>query len=119
MNKEELKKRFKDFAINVAHFINLLPYSLANKAYSGQLIRSSSSCAANYRAAIRAKSNADFINKLKIVEEETDESIFFLELLLEMNQTEEVKISGLIKEGNELLSIIVASLKTLRINSNK
>jgi four helix bundle protein len=117
MNKEELKNRFKEFAVNVAHFLNVLPYSLANKAYSGQLIRSSSSCAANYRAAIRAKSNADFINKLKIVEEETDESIFFLELLLEMNPNETIKINHLMKEGNELLAIIVASLKTLRINT--
>jgi four helix bundle protein len=117
MNKEELKQRFKDFAVKVAHFLNILPYSLANKAYSGQLIRCSSSCAANYRAAIRAKSNADFINKLKIVEEETDESIFFLELLLEMNSNEATKINPLMKEGNELLAIIVASLKTLRINT--
>ena len=119
MNKEELKNRFKNFAVSVAKFLNSLPYSISNKAYSNQLVRSSASCAANYRAALRAKSHADFINKLKIVEEETDESIFFLELLIEMNAQEETKINTLMKEGNELLSIIVASLKTLRMNDPK
>jgi len=81
-------------------------------AYSKQLIRSSSSVGANYRAACRAKSLADFINKLKIVEEEADESIYFLELIDELDSSFKKAVTPIIKEGNELLSIIVASINT-------
>lgn len=69
---------------------------------------------ANYRAACRAKSTADFINKLKIVEEEADESMYFLELLIEVCDKEHSEMKRLHKEGNELLSIVVASIKTMR-----
>ena len=78
--------------------------------------RSASSTGANYRAACRAKSKNDFINKLKIVEEELDETLFFLELLTELNPELTEKIQVIYKEGNELLSIIVASFNTLRGN---
>jgi four helix bundle protein len=79
-------------------------------------VRCSSSVGANYRAACRAKSTADFINKLKIVEEELDESMFFLELLAEFNPEKKDLILRNWKEGNELLSIVVASIITLRRN---
>lgn len=114
MTKEELKVRTKQYAINVGRLILLLPYNIVNKNYSDQLNRSASSVGANYRAALRAKSNADFINKLKIVEEELDETLFFLELVEEFNITFKDKIEIIYKEGGELLAIIVASLKTLR-----
>jgi four helix bundle protein len=78
MNSDLLKKRTKDYSIAIAYFINSLPYNILNKNYSNQLVRCSSSVGANYRAACRAKSTADFINKLKIVEEELDETMFFL-----------------------------------------
>ena len=119
MNKEDLNKRFKRFAINVALLIKELPKNAINIPYSNQLIRSSSSPGANYRAACRAKSTADFINKLKIVEEELDESIYFLELLQYFNPTFDDSINVLIKEGNELLAITVSSLKTLREKQNR
>ncbi|MEO7310373.1 MAG: four helix bundle protein [Chitinophagaceae bacterium] len=119
MTKQEMSERNKQYAIAVARLTLILPYNNVNKNYSNQIIRSSSSSAANYRAALRGKSTPDFINKLKIVEEELDETIFFLELLHEFNPDAIQKINGLLKEGNELLSIIVASLKTLRSNSNK
>lgn len=77
MTSEEMKSRTKAFAVNVAMLTQKLSDSQVNKAYCGQIIRSSSSVGANYRASRRAKSNADFINKLKIVEEELDESLFF------------------------------------------
>jgi four helix bundle protein len=80
------------------------------------LTRSSSSVGANYRAACRGKSKADFLNKLKIVEEELDETLFFLELLEEFNPELKEKIEIIHKEGNELLSIIVAAINTLRGN---
>jgi four helix bundle protein len=117
MNSEDLKKRFKKFAIDVALLIKDLPKNTINTAYSNQLIRSSSSPGANYRAACRAKSTADFINKLKIVEEELDESVYFLELLQYFNPGFNDRFDILIKEGNELLAITVSSILTVKQNS--
>ena len=114
MTKEELIKRFRNFAIDNATLISELPYNTINKNYSNQLIRCSSSSSANYRAACRAKSIPDFINKLKIVEEETDESLHFLDLLKHFNESLKDRISIIEKEGNELLSITVASLNTMK-----
>jgi four helix bundle protein len=119
MNAEELKKRFKMFAIEVALLIKDLPENTINIPYCNQLIRSSSSPGANYRATCRAKSSPDFINKLKIVEEETDESVYFLELLLFFNPDFSDRINVLIKEGNELVAITVSSIKTSREQQNK
>lgn len=114
MNKEELKERFKQYAIAVARFVLKLPYNTVNKTYSDQLNRAASSAAANYRAALRAKSRPDFINKFKIVEEELDESLFFLELVEAINPEKSGEIKSLSAEGMALLSIIVAALRTLR-----
>ncbi len=107
------------FAVAVGKLILDLPYSQINKEYFGQLIRSSSSVGANYRAARRGKSSADFLNKLKIVEEEADESVYFLELLREFNPSFKERITELIAEGTEILKIIVASITTTRGNQNK
>ena len=112
MDANEMIKRTKQFAVDCGHMILSLPTNVVNHAYSAQLIRSSSSVGANYRATRRAKSNADFINKFKIVEEEIDESLFFLELIAEFNKEKRNKIAILYKEGEEILKIIVASLKT-------
>jgi four helix bundle protein len=79
-----------------------------------QLLRSGTSVGANYRAVCRAKSTSDFINKLRIVEEECDESLFWMELLVENNLVKEARLAPLMKEGDELLSIIVSSAKTAR-----
>lgn len=118
-------KRTKKFAIDCWILCSKLPKSREYNAYVNQLIRSSSSVGANYRASQRAKSTADFINKLKIVEEEADESHFFLEMLfditaIEKTQTElQPEIELLKKEANEIVAIIVSSLKTARINNTK
>ena len=114
MTKEVLKERLKQYAIKTAFLVLRLPYNIVNKNYSDQLNRSASSAAANYRAALRGKSAADFINKLKIVEEELDETLFFFELIEEINPSFKKDIQPLYKEGNELLSIIIASIITLR-----
>lgn len=114
MNSEMLKARTKKFAVNIAKLCEDLPLRLSTVAYSKQLIRCSSSVGANYRAACRAKSLADFINKLKIVEEETDESVYFLELIEELDPPRKESLASLKKEGNELLSILVASINTAR-----
>ncbi len=112
--KEVLKNRTKKFAIDCWRLCNEFPVSREYNAYCNQLIRSSSSVGANYRAACRAKSNADFINKLKIVEEEADESMFFLELFMEIGEKKKGEIKRLHEEANELLAITVASIKTTR-----
>lgn len=115
---QDLKTRTKKFAADVWRMCDKLPNTNAYWAYSSQLIRASCSVGANYRAALRGKSDADFINKLKIVEEEVDECCYFMELLLEINPGLEKAIAPLLKESNELLAITVASIKTAR-NKNK
>lgn len=117
--KEVLKNRTKRYASDCWKLCSKFPVSREFNAYCNQLIRCSSSVGANYRAACRAKSDADFINKLKIVEEEADESMFFLELFLEVSDKEHQEIKRLHKEGNELLSIVVASIKTMRKRNSK
>jgi four helix bundle protein len=114
MTKAELKERFKQYAIGLAQFVSKLPRNVINNNYIDHLTRAGSSSAANYSAALRAKSGKDFINKLKIVEEELDESVFFLELIVAGNPAFKTNILPLRREGNELLSIIVKSIITLR-----
>ena len=114
MTSNDMIKRTKQFAVDCGHLILSLEQNIINRAYSSQLIRSSSSVGANYRATRRAKSNADFINKFKIVEEEIDESLYFLELIVEFNKEKRDKLAMIYKEGEELLKMIVSSLKTLR-----
>lgn len=115
MNKQELVERNKKFVIAVIDLLEALPKTMANTVFARQLLRCASSVGANYRAACRAKSNADFINKLKIVEEEADESIYFLELIEYVDKgANKVQIQKLLGEANELLSIYVASIKTIK-----
>jgi four helix bundle protein len=114
MDAKEILKRTKQFAIDCAKLTISLSYNDINKVYSKQLIRSSSSVGANYRATRRAKSTPDFINKLKIVEEELDESLFFLEMIVAFNEDKREIIVTIYKEGEQLLKIIVASIKSTR-----
>jgi four helix bundle protein len=116
MDKNDLIKRIKIFVINVLRLCEKLPKSEIYYVFRNQLLRCASSVGANHRAACRAKSTADFINKLKIVEEEADESIYFLELLKEFETKNTSEIERLLLEANELLSIFVASIKTARNN---
>jgi four helix bundle protein len=115
MPSNDLIKRSYEFAVAVGKLTEKLPLSMINRAYISQIIRSSSSTYANYRASQRAKSDRDFINKLKIVEEECDETIGFLELLKAFNEPSINEINALIDEGNQLLRIFVASITTMRM----
>jgi four helix bundle protein len=115
-NKEALILRIKTWAYECLDVINKLKDSPENRVISFQLAKSCLSSLANYRAACRAKSIADMINKLKIVEEELDESKMWLETIQDRN--EEINCNELIKEADELLSIIVSSIKTLRKRKN-
>ncbi len=94
MNKEELKQRTKQFALRIMKLTEALPNTKAANVVSNQLLRSATSVGANYRAACRARSKADFISKNTIVEEEADESLFWLELISEAGFIKEPKISG-------------------------
>jgi four helix bundle protein len=116
MDRESMKLRTKLFAISVARFCKSLPYDPIAKHYVAQVIRSSSSIGANYRAACRAKSMADFINKLKISEEEADETVYFLDLIDCLSEHHRPQLEVLAKEGNELLAILVSSINTARRN---
>ena len=109
-------ERTKKLAIKIINFCEQLPRSTKYFVIEKQLIRSATSVGANYRAVCRAKSKADFIAKLGIVEEEADETLYWFELLLEINPKLKDKIKPLYNEMNEILSIIVASKKTARKN---
>ena len=115
---KDLKERTRKFAVDCWILCRDIPQSREYNAYVNQLLRSSSSVGANYRAAQRAKSTADFINKLKIVEEEADESLYFLELLQEITEKKSEEIRTLHREADGILSIIVASINTARRNQS-
>ncbi|MFS4415229.1 four helix bundle protein [Maribacter sp. 2307ULW6-5] len=112
--KNELKNRMQDFAFNCWKLCSVLPKSREYDAWVRQLIRASSSVGANYRAACRAKSDRDFINKLKMVEEEADESMYWIELFLKTRLQDKAEFKTLWKEANELLAITVSSINTVR-----
>ncbi len=110
--KDDIMKRLKALAVKTGKLCLKLPYNTVNKTYIGQIVRCSSSASANYRAACRGKSKADFVNKLRISEEELDETMHFYELLAEFNDPFKQELRDLYVEANELLSIIVASINT-------
>ena len=114
MTPDELKKRTKQFGLNIIRLVETLPRSQTVFVISSQLLRSAMSVGANYRAACRAKSKADFISKLAIVEEEADESFYWLEMLIEAKAVSNAALSKLLAEANELTAIISASRKTAR-----
>ena len=116
MNSEELKSRTEKLAILIIRFVDKLQKSDSTTVISKQIIRSSTSVAANYRAACRARSKADFINKLGIVEEEADETLFWLEMLIESEKVKKESIADLYKEVDEIVAIFSASHKTAKAN---
>jgi four helix bundle protein len=111
---DDLKERTKRFAIRIVKLVRALPNTIDGRAIGNQLIRSGTSVAANYRAACRARSKAEFISKLGVVEEEADESIFWMEMIVDTSLMQGKRIDPLLREANELVSIIVASRKTAR-----
>jgi len=118
MNQEEMKQRTKLFALGIIQLVESLPKEQTAKVLGGQLLRSGTSVGSNYRSACRAKSIADFISKMGIVEEEADESLYWMELLIETGIEVNRKMEALMKEAGELLSITVACIKTARKSKN-
>ena len=119
MTETEMKRRTKSFALRVLALIDALPEKRSARVLAHQVGRSGTSVGANYRAACRAKSAADMINKLTIVEEEADETGFWLELIEEHGLMKPEKLSGLKTEAGELTAMMVASRKTLLRNNRK
>lgn len=115
MDQEEFKRRTKQFALDVLKVTSELPKDQTANIIAKQLIRSAMSVGANYRAVCRSKSMNDMINKLKIVEEEADECLYWMEILVESGLQKEFILKTVMKEGDEILSMIVASLRTLRL----
>ncbi len=114
---EELKRRTKAYALRVMRLCDAIPDSPAGRVIRGQLLRAGTSVGANYRAACRAKSPADFIAKMGTVEEETDESLYWMELLIEGDLLPKDRLTDLMAEGDELVAIFVASINTARSNN--
>jgi four helix bundle protein len=109
MNAQDLKDRTKQFALRVMRLVDALPETPKGRAVASQLVRSGMSVAANYRAACRGRSHAEFISKIGVAEEEADETILWLELIVEDKLLPEKKIAPLLKEANELTAIMAAS----------
>jgi four helix bundle protein len=114
MTELEFKARTKDIALRIIKVVESLPRNGTAEVLGKQLLRSGTSIGANYRAACRGKSIADVLHKLTIVEEEADESIYWIELMIESNLFPEHKLSRLSHDINEIVAMTVASIKTLR-----
>lgn len=114
MNQDELKNRTKKFGLRIIKLVESLPNTQTARVIGNQLLRSGTSVAANYRAACRAKSNADFIAKMGIVEEEADESVYWIEMLVETDLVKQNLAENLLGEANQLVAIFVSSINTAR-----
>jgi len=116
MTSDDLKLRTKQFALRIIKLIENLPINIAGKVISNQLLRSSTSVGANYRAACRSRTKAEFISKIRIVEEEADESLYWLELINDSKLIDTKRIENLINESSQLTAIFTSIGKTTKYN---
>jgi four helix bundle protein len=114
VNEQELKDRAKRFALRIMKLVDALPRSVSGRAIANQLVRAGTSVGANYRAACRGRSKAEFASKLGIALEEADECCFWLELVMDGQLLPRTQVEPLHKEADELTAILVASVRTLR-----
>ena len=114
MNKEELKKRTKKFALRIIKLVEALPKTVTGRTIGYQLVKAGTSFGANYRAACRGRSKAEFNSKLHIVLEEADETVFWLELIIEANLLPKNKLDSILNEANELTAIFARSYYTAK-----
>ena len=112
MTERELLQRTKQFALRIFKLVGALPQTIQGRAVAAQLIRSGTSVAANHRAACRARSKQEFVAKLGVVEEEADESAFWLELIIETNLLRAAKVRPLLIKAGEIVAMMVSSKKT-------
>ncbi len=118
MDAAQLKKRLQTFGLRIIKLTESLPNNVTGRTLGNQIIRSGTSPGANYRAACLGKSDKDFLNKLKIVEEELDETIYWLELIIESGIIKEHLLKDLLTENHELLKIIISSIITMKKKLN-
>jgi len=114
MEKSNLKERTKHFALKVIKIVEMLPRGRIADILGRQLLRSGTSVGTNYRSACRARSTADFISKMGVVEEEADETIYWMELLIEAGLVRKDDLISLLDEANQILAITISSIKTAR-----
>ena len=114
MKREEFKKRTREYALRVIRLVESLPEDRTSRILGDQLLRRGTSVGANYRSSVRAKSRADFISKMGTVEEEGDESLYWMELLVEAGKMPGRRLGALMREGGEIVAIVVASIRTAR-----
>ena len=117
MTENELKQRTKDFALRVMKLVGALPETSLGRPIGNQLIRSGTAIGANYRAACRGRSKAEFVAKLGVVVEEADESCYWLELIIDGQLLNKRRVEPLLLEANELTAIMVASRKSAMSSS--
>ncbi|HKO99242.1 MAG TPA: four helix bundle protein [Pyrinomonadaceae bacterium] len=114
MNSEELKRRTRAFALRIIRLAESLPNTPTGNVIRNQMIRCGSSVGANYRAACRARSRPDFVSKMGIVEEEADETIYWMELLVDAQIVKRSRVADLLDEADQILAIVISSIKTAR-----
>ena len=119
VNNENLKLRTKQFALRIIKLVENLPHDITSNVIGKQLLRSGTSVGANYRAACRSKSTPDFISKMGTVEDEADESGFWMELLMNSGKVKPAKLSALLQEASVLMAIAVASIGTARKSASR
>ena len=119
MNEPQMKDRTKKFALRILKMADALPTSRSGNAIANQIVRSSTSVAANYGALCRSKSRADFISKTSIVEEEADESSFWLELIVDAELMTPARVKPLLQEASEITAMTVASINKSRSSISK
>ena len=118
MDTTDLKLRTKRFSLEMIKLIELIPNTIVGHTIANQIIRSATSVGANYRAACKAKSEKDFLNKILIVEEEADETLYWLELLKEGNILDEDALDSITTECRELVAIFTSAGKKVRHKIN-
>jgi four helix bundle protein len=118
MDSNELKNRTKKYSIAILDLVEMLPNTISRRAVSNQIVRSGTSVGANYRAVCRARSDREFIAKMSIVIEESDETLFWLQIILQKEWVNKSQVDGIWKEGNELTAIFVSSMKTIKDRVN-
>ena len=114
MTREELKERFRQFSLRMIKLVDALPNTISGNAIARQIVRSGTSPAANYRAACLAKSDRDFINKLKMVEEEIDETNHWLGIIIDSGMLPKTRVQALYDESLELGKIVTKSITTAK-----
>jgi four helix bundle protein len=114
MTPQQFKARTKAYALRVIKVVDALPRDMVSRTLGNQFLRAGTSVAANYRAAARGRSTADFVAKMGIVEEECDESLLWMELLIDAERIPAHRLAALMQEGGELLAMTVASIKSAR-----